>query len=285
MLIECYMVNLSFTIRKANGKVVTLTGETDEYGHIYRGGSLIRCSCNTEDPSPYIYDGDIVYCPQCYNTSLNVTHIDNDTDLYLYYIGLDLNTMQHLFKLNATLPYKEWLKVSEYFVKLTPYDVDLDYNIDYVGWVTSTPSMVETVLHISSEKQISNRDIEKELLEELENQNNTGGNSGGDVRDDAYYFDFVDKLHEVFSVVETPYGQFELTGEIIENPLFRPNEHGNGEYWIINKEEDTIWYVRNNYRDGDNLNFNNILVDGELRGIGKVIAYDSDVVELLEKLK
>ena len=271
------MVNLSFTIRKPNGKVVTITGESDGR-HIYRGGSIIKCSCDKENPVAYVYDGNIVYCPSCYNTSLDVTLIDTNNDLYLYYIGCDFNTMQDLFKLSATLPYTEWLKVSEFFVKLTSLDVDLEYPLDYIGWVTSTPSLVETALDIPFEKWIINRDIQAELLESINTNNKCS-------HDDAYYFDFVDKLHEVFSVVETPYGQYNLEGEIIENPLFRPNEHGNGEYWVVNEAEDEIWYVRNNYRDGDNLNFNNVLIDGELRAIGKVIMYDTDVVELLDKLK
>lgn len=276
------MKNLSFTIKKPNGKTVTITGQTDgEY--VYRGGSIVKCSCNRENPSPYIFDENIVYCPSCFNTSLNVTLIDSNSDLYLYPIGLDYNTMQSLFKLSATLPYNEWLKVSEYFVKLTPYDVDLEYELDYVGWVTSTPQLVETALDIPFEKWICNRDIEKELLEQVEQEKNQ--NRILSEEDKNYYFDIVDKLHEVFSVHETPYGQFDLTdGVVIPNPLFPPNRYGGGEYWVLLADENEVWYVRNNYRDGDDLKFNNILVDGELRAIGKVIAYDGDVDKLLQKL-
>ena len=275
------MVNLSFTIKKPNGKVVTITGQVDG-NHIYRGGSLVRCSCNKENPVAYVYDGSIVYCPSCYNTSLTVTLLDNNTDIHLYYIGVDSNTMQKLYKLSDTLPYDEWLKVSEYFVKLTPIDIDLEYPLDYVGWVTSVPEIVETTLNIPFERWVSNRDVEQELLDRV-GKKDTSNNL--DKKDESYYFDFVDKLHEVFSVVETPYGQFDLTGEIIENPLFPPNDYGTGEYWVVNEDEEEIWYVRYNHRPGDNLNFNNVYVDGELGAIGKVIGYDENVVDLLNKLK
>ena len=94
----------------------------------------------------------------------------------------------------------------------------------------------------------------------------------------------MDKLHEVFSVVETPYGRFDLSdGIVVQNPLFPQNKYGSGECFVV--LEDEIWFVRNNYRHGDNLNFNNILLDGSLKAIGKVIQYDEDVVELICKLK
>lgn len=273
------MLNLSFTIKKPNNKVVTIRCETDGK-YLYRGNTVIRCSCNREDPTPYIYDGDIVYCPSCFSTSLNVSIIDDTTDLYLYYIGMDFNTMQDLYKLSSTLPYNEWLRVSEHFVKLTPSDVDLEYPLQYIGWVTSTPHIVEQILNVPVEKWVSNRDVEAELMERISKESKVHSSE-----DESYYFDFVDKLHEVFSVVETPYGQFDLQGEIVENPLFPPNEYGTGEYWVINEADDEIWYVRYNHRPGDNLNFNNVLVDGELGAIGKVVGFDENIIDLLNKLK
>lgn len=272
------MMNLSFTIKKPSNRVVTIKCETDGK-YLYRGGTLIKCSCNKEDPTPYIFDGSIVYCPSCFSTSLDVSFTESNGDVYLYYIGTDYNTMQELYKLSTTLPYNEWLKISEYFVKLTKNDVDLEYPLEYVGWITSVPSSVELALDIPVEKWVSNRDVQQELLERVEQE------SSNQSFDDIEYFDFVDKLHEVFSVVETPYGQFNLTGVVIENPLFPPNEYGTGEYWVVDKDSDEIWYVRNNYREGDNLLFNNVLVDGDLKAIGKVVSYDEDIMELLEKLK
>ena len=72
----------------------------------------------------------------------------------------------------------------------------------------------------------------------------------------------------------------------MENPLFQPNPRiGTGEFWLVKYSSDEIWYVRYNYRDGDDLRMNNVLIDFELKAIGKVIPYDSDVDILLQKLK
>ena len=102
----------------------------------------------------------------------------------------------------------------------------------------------------------------------------------------------MDRLHEVFSVVETPApGQHQLYTDsfndyIVENPFYPPNPSiGNGEFWYVKLDDDEIWYVRYNYNDGADRRFNNIYIDCELKAIGKMIAYDKDVEDLLQQLK
>ena len=282
------MVNINFKIKNnKNNQIISLNGTLNEDNNIVRGGQLIRCNCDLDNPVPYQYDAlkNCVFCPKCNRRSVHVELSENmNDDVYLYYIGTDYNTMQDLYKLSVTLPYNSWLKVSEFFVKLNTFDVDLDYPLRYVGWVTSTPDKVELALDIPMEYWVSNRDVERELHERVHKDKDNHESKSIDTATDDYYFDIVDKLHEVFSVVETPYGRFDLSdGIVVQNPLFPQNKYGSGECFVV--LEDEIWFVRNNYRHGDNLNFNNILLDGSLKAIGKVIQYDEDVVELICKLK
>ena len=282
------MVNINFKIKNnKNNQIISLNGTLNEDNNIVRGGQLIRCNCDLDNPVPYQYDAlrDCVFCPKCNRRSVHVELSENmNDDVYLYYIGTDYNTMQDLYKLSVTLPYNSWLKVSEFFVKLNTFDVDLDYPLRYVGWVTSTPDKVELALDIPMEYWVSNRDVERELHERVHKDKDNHESKSIDTATDDYYFDIVDKLHEVFSVVETPYGRFDLSdGIVVQNPLFPQNKYGSGECFVV--LEDEIWFVRNNYRHGDNLDFNNILLDGSLKAIGKVIQYDEDVVELICKLK
>lgn len=262
-----------------NEKPVKLFADVAENNHLYRCGKLIYCNCNKDKPEPYTYNDGTVYCPLCGRKAQAMVVSDNE-DLKLDYIGLDKNTMQELYKLSDTIPYNVWNTISEYFVKLTPDDVDLGYDIGYVGWVTSNPYPVEEILNIKTDNRLVNR--EKTIIKKTVESYNKD-----------YIFDIVDKLHEVFSVVETPPGEFQLYestpgeeyGVWVENPLFPPNKHGNGEFWVLKKARDEIWYVRYNFRPGDDRRFNNVLIDFELKAIGKKIPYDPDVAELIKKLQ
>lgn len=279
--------NIEFTILNSKNEPVVINCHTIGNDKVlYRGGLAIKCNCKPgQGKINYLmYDKGRVYCPNCGREAINVKSED---DLHLIPVGLDQNTMQELYRLSDRMDYSIWITVANYFIKLKPADVDLPYSPQYVGWVTPNPEVVESILGIREDLKISNRDIEKELakiIEDEELKNNTNRTINN--------LDIVDHLHEVFSVVETPYGKFQLwdgspnDDYVVENPYFPPNPRiGNGEYWFVKKSSDEIWYVRYNYRDGDDLRMNNVLIDFELKAIGKVIPYDEDVVELLKQLK
>lgn len=273
--------NITFKILNKDNRLVTINATLGEDKRLYRCMKPIYCNCQ-DPPVPYLYLDGEVYCPDCGKKSLEVTTYNNLQDtIHLTYYGKDYNTMQDLYKLSDTLPYNIWNTVADYFVKLTPSDVDLGYNVNYVGWVTSNPEAVEDILNISEELRVENQPEIETIIP------NTTNNSLSEVE----IFDIVDKLHEVFSVVETPYGEYQLFTPrayhdyIVDNPLFPPNPTiGNGEFWMVKHDDMEIWYVRYNYRDGDDLRMNNVLIDFELKAIGKVIPYDEDVVELLGRL-
>lgn len=263
--------SIRFTILNNHNQLVTLTATLGEDGQLYRCGSPIYCNCNNTK-SPYLFLDGEVYCPCCGKKSLKVeTFTEAIANIHLEYLGTDFNTMQELYKLSDTLPYSTWNRVADLFVKLTPLDVDFGYHISYVGWVTSNPVAVEERLNIREDLWVCNQKEDTTSIISEESVDNT------------LAFDIVDKLHEVFSIMETPYGRYNINGSIIQNPLFPQNNYGTGECWTISDDE--IWYIRNNYRPGDNLNQNNILIDGSLRAIGKVIPYDEDVAALLMELK
>lgn len=272
---------ITFTIINRKGNKVTLDAYKNSIEpYLYRAGHAIKCSCGT----CYQYKDGEVYCPGCGNKAESVDSHDN---LHLIPVGLDHNTMQELYRLSDTVEYSIWLEIADYFTKLKPEDVDLDYNPSYVGWVTPIPELVEIGLNIREDLLISNRDIETELesiISESELDNNAERTREN--------FDIVDRLHEVFSVVETPapdeYQLYSdnLTDYIVENPFFPPNPSiGNGEFWLVKRDDGEIWYVRYNYNDGADRRFNNVLIDFELKAIGKMIPYDKDVVDLLDRLK
>ncbi|MBR0369258.1 MAG: hypothetical protein IJH63_00875 [Methanobrevibacter sp.] len=273
--------NIRFRILNNQNKLVTINATLGEDKRLYRCGTPIYCNCH-DSPTPYLFIDGEVYCPCCGKKSLSVeTFTETLSNIHLTYFGTDYNTMQDLYKLSDTLPYTTWNLVADYFVKLTPAEVDLGYSVGYVGWVTSNPEKVEEVLNVRDELKVCNQEITKDDIMETGNQ-----------LSEVEIFDIVDRLHEVFSVVETPYGEFQLyTGDvgddyIVSNPLFPPNPHiGNGECWYVKHTTNEIWYIRYNYRDGDDLRMNNVLIDFELKAIGKVIAYDEDVEKLIMKLK
>ena len=275
--------SIRYKILNNNNIQVTLTSTIGEDGQLYRCGSPIYCGCSNP-PVPYLYLDGEVYCPSCNKKSLNVESCHSLEDIHLTWLDRDLNTMQDLYKLTDTLPYTIWNTIADLFVKLSPADVDLTGGpINYVGWVTSNPEAVEERLGVREDLRVSNQPEPEPY-----NQGNTTGLSETEI------FDIVDKLHEVFSVVETPYGEFQLYdsrpgleyGIVIENPLFPPNHIiGNGEFWYIHEANEEIWYVRYNYMDGADLRMNNVLIDFELKAIGKRIAYDEDVAELIRRLE
>lgn len=272
--------NITFKILNKNNKLITINAVLGDDNKLYRCQTPIYCNCQ-EPPTPYQYKDGEVYCPDCGKKSLEVTTYNSLIDnIHLTYFGKDYNTMQDLYKLSDTLPYNIWNTIADYFVKLTPADVDLGYNVNYVGWVTSNPEAVEEILNVKEDLRIKNQTQIEPLIP----------NTNPFITE-SEKFDIVDKLHEVFSVVETPYGEYQLFNPgayhdyVVDNPLFPPNPSiGNGEFWLVKPEDEEIWYVRYNYRDGDDLRFNNVLIDFELKAIGKVIPYDKDVEELLQRL-
>lgn len=272
--------NITFKIINKNNNLITINATLGEDNKLYRCRTPIYCNCQ-EPPVPYQYNEGRVYCPECGKQSIEVTTYNSLLDnIHLTYYGKDYNTMQDLYKLSDTLPYNIWNTIADYFVKLTPADVDLGYNVNYVGWVTSNPEAVEDILNVNDDLRIKNQDILEPVIP------NTNPKLT-----DTEIFDIVDKLHEVFSVVETPYGEYQLFNPrgyhdyVVDNPLFPPNPTiGNGEFWMVKQDDLEIWYVRYNYRDGDDLRMNNVLIDFELKAIGKVIPYDEEVVKLLGRL-
>ena len=272
--------NITFKILNKDDKLITINATLGEDKRLYRCKTPIYCNCQ-DPPVPYQYDEGEVYCPECGKKSLEVTTYNSLIDnIHLTYFGKDYNTMQDLYKLSDTLPYNIWNTIADYFVKLKPGEVDLGYKVNYVGWVTSNPEAVEEILDVNEDYRIKNQTDIEPLIP------NTNL-----CLSESEQFDIVDKLHEVFSVVETPYGEYQLFNPrgyhdyVVDNPLFPPNPSiGNGEFWMVKLDDGEIWYVRYNYRDGDDLRFNNVLIDFELKAIGKVIPYDEDVVKLLGKL-
>ena len=276
---------IKFKLKSHDGKIIEINGEIDEEtSTVYRMGKPIYCNCtgNTEDSAtPFKYIDDEVICTSCGRKSEEVyTFKDYETNelnnLHLTYFGTDYITMQKLYKLSYTVPYEEWVKVSNLFMKLSPDMVDMGFfEPNYVGWVTSNPEEVENRLNIREELRISYIEEQKEK-EEQEKKEKI-----------EQVYENINGILEEFSVVETPKPKnskkFKLKGEYVDNPFNPQNEYGGGEWWIITDE--FIWYVRQNARDGDNWQLNNVYVKGSAGAIGKRVLYDEDLANRIRSLK
>lgn len=262
---------------------VEISGEITEDNTITRMGKPVLCNCTGNTPetaTPFQFDGFKVYCPECGKFSEDITTFTDYQDyelenIHLTYFATDYITLQELYKVSYTLPYEKWQLIEDLFMKLTPDDVDFGaFEPKFVGWVTSNPEAVEERLNVKpelrvnyirnlKEKEYSKKLEEKEKLEKV-----------------------LEGILEVFSVVETPEspdGMFTVEGSTVMNPLNPWNEYGGGEKFIINLEY--IWYIRNNSRDTDNHEFNNIKIKGSYGAIGKRVPYDEDLANMILGLK
>lgn len=274
---------IKFKLKNHNDKTVEIIGEIKD-NKIYRMGKPILCNCTgntSETATPFIYKDNQVVCPECGRKSTEIyTFKDYEKDelenVHLKYFGTDYITMQDLYKITYTLPYEEWIKVSDLFMKLQPDMVDMGFfEPQFVGWVTSNPEEVETRLNVKPELRV-NYQKEQHFKEQKKKQENIH----------KLQEDILSVLEE-FSVVETPpspnKSKFELDGEVINNPLNPKNQYGGGEWFVLS--DDYIWYVRNNGRDGDKWEFNNVYVKGGAGAIGKRVPFDEDLAEKIRRFK
>ena len=272
---------------KSNDKEIEITGEIMEDNTITRMGKPLLCNCsgNTEETAtPYLFNKNTkeVYCPNCGKQSTEVTTFEdyenNELEnIHLNYFGTDYITLQKLYKVSYTLPYDKWKLVEDLFMKLTPDMVDLgDFDPSFVGWVTSNPEEVENRLDVKQELRI-NYHKEKQLNDKIKEQENKQKQQ-----------QVLEEILGEFSIVDTPESpskdrMFEVNGTIVDNPFNPWNEYGGGERFILTL--DKIWYIRNNSRDTDNWDFNNIKIKGSYGAIGKYILYDEVLADKIMSLK
>ena len=275
---------IKFKLTNHDGKTVEILAEIKEDNKLYRMGKPILCNCSgntSETATPFIYKNNQVICPECGRKSEEIYTFENYEqeeleNLHLKYFGTDYITMQDLYKISYTLPYEKWILVSDLFMKLKPDMVDMGFfEPQFVGWVTSNPEEVEERLNVKPELRVSYQK-EQQLKEQEEKREAVNK-----------LHDLISLILEEFSVVETPpmidNKKFELEGEVINNPLNPKNNYGGGEWFVIT--EDDIWYVRNNSREGDKWEFNNVYVKGEAGAIGKKISFDEELAENIRQLK
>jgi hypothetical protein len=275
--------SIKFKLETDNERIIEITAEVQQDNTLTRMGKPVCCNCsgNTLDTAtPFIYHDGFVECPNCGKSSTEITtfsdYEDNELEnLHLKYFGTDYITMQKLYKLSYTVPYESWCAVEDCFMKLTPDDVDLgSFEPYFVGWVTSNPEEVEERLGIKKELRVNYYEQQKIIEDEKEQEKQ------------AELQLLLSEILEEFSLVETPEsssGMFELEGTIVDNPFNPWNEYGGGEYFVINSEY--IWYVRNNSRDTDNHDFNNIHIKGSYGAIGKRIVYDKSLEDKIKRLR
>lgn len=267
---------IKFKLPITEDKIFEIEGEIID-DKIYRMNKPVLCNCTGTsdlDKAPqFIYENGEVVCPVCGKKSLETYtfedyEVDELENIHLTYFGIDYLTLQKLYKLTYSLPYEKWITVSHLFMKLKPEMVDMgDFEPHFVGWVTSNPEEVEDLLGIKPELRIKNLEEKEQKEEEFKN--------------------IVDELLEEFSVLETPdlvngKDKIKLDGEEVQNPFNPLNEYGTGEYFVICK--DSIWYVRQNAREGDKWDLNNVYIKGSAGGIGKKAPYSDELADKIRRL-
>lgn len=268
-----------FIQMKKNEVRVTIRGRDKELhgysveiidGRLYYYTKPFRCDCGAE----YIYKDNQIICPNCGKKSETIYtyedyHKEQLENLHLRLIGEDEISGLKLYKLNTTLEYDEWCKVEDLFVKLDNEGIKLyGYTNPIIGWVTTEPYRVEEKLNhlIKPENRIEYGAPQYNTRTYLEKKVEKNLN----------------KIHEQFSIADSPEGKFVLEGETIQNPLNPKNMYGGGEWFVIT--EDSIWMVVNNSRPGDDYNFNNIVTESA-GAIGKRVDYNPSLASEIKKLK
>lgn len=287
---------IKFTIEK-NGENIEVDGYIDDNNNLYRRyrprtgeyKAPILCSCtgNTKEtatPFKADYKNRKIVCPECGKTGIitenhedreKAAEEENKEKLKNLYIGVAATEWEYgwtFYKLSAKIPYEDWKDIKQYF-DYNFYDEEME--IDYgstKGWTTRSPEKVEKIL--VEKGLIKPENTMKAMAEKYEKQQEEYEKRQEERNK------LVKEIDTAFKDAEKPEGEFDPEGEKLNDPVFKPNIYGGGEWYIINDEY--IWKIRNNGADGDDWSLNNIKTQGA-GAIGLRVPYTSELAEKIRK--
>lgn len=209
------------------------------------------------------------------------------SQLQMNFIDSDWENGQVIYGLSARISANDWKKVGHLFQHIdTSRDEDSEWSGHYRGWATSRRGAeeVERILSIPHERTLAYREEQSkiakaetelrdkqcdELLTRIEQsfENAVYPNPGVESPDEA------NKYSKGFE-------KMKAEGETIQHPVRPENLYGGGQWWVIDKDKNRIWNIKNNGADGDDWGRNNIETGGA-GAIGVYVPYTAGLDEMI----
>lgn len=308
---------MRYNRRKEIKKVLLKTPDGKEVTAQYKNGSIVTlhrnpkpfcCSCKydgknaetaTEFETKYL-EGKLE-CPDCgkiieiiktvedYEQEEHERQQKARENLHLSAYNQSMSSGITWYALSTRIDYEEWKKVKHLFTYFDSHNDD-DEEQDTLdgmglnGWLTGSPEKVEEILNVKSELRLSYREEQDKIRREKRQKVINERDMVKKQISEHFQNDDVTQPWKDESIKGTQ-GASMLPwpeGQDIEDPDYPFNIYGGGQSWVIDKEGNKIWFIRNNGRDGDNWGLNNIRTGGA-GAIGAYVNYSSDLEDLIRK--
>lgn len=195
-------------------------------------------------------------------------------NLHLTQVHHSISSGIKYYGLSTRIDYSKWLKVKDFFMYYTYDEEDEEqdsfFGTTLRGWVTRAPEKVEKILNIKEENTLNYKKIE---CEKQRKEHDKIKKERNNLKEE------IDKAFENAEYPESEYPQ-NVKGEIIEDPEQKWNIYGGGHEWRINKEENSIWGIKNNGFDGADWSQNNVATAGA-GAIGHRVEYSKELEKLI----
>lgn len=215
----------------------------------------------------------VIKTPEDYRKEREEAERERRENIHVYCSGKSWSSGIKYYKLSTHLEPEEWQKVKKYFGynHYDPENDEFDCEGTITGWVTRQPEKVEEALGdlIKPENRIS--EIVKKEKEDLEKRR----------QKQIKIIQLKDKLRKAFKNAETP-ANIKPNGEIYPDPSYMWNCFGGGRKFVLNKEANQIWLVRNNGADGDDWSRNNVETAGA-GAIGYMVPYTDELANTIKR--
>lgn len=311
----------SIQIKLSNGKVtfaliengrtyLRKTARWVDHRPEYKKGQPWLCGCKGRDRkiAPHMrYENGKMFCPECgkeVEILKTVEDLRSEADeeekalieqerkarenLHMCLENQSISSGMRYYSLSTRIEYEDWKKIKHLF---RYHDSRRDYDDDEQdtwdgsglnGWLTTSPQQVEEILDVKPELRLSFREEKDKIRKEKR---------GKVIKERDEIKERITKSFEVNEVVQ-PWGDEKGNqgtsminypkGQEIEDPKYPFNIYGGGHSWIIDKEGNKIWFIRNNGSDGDNWGLNNVATGGA-GAIGVYVEYTEELETLIKK--
>ena len=260
------------TMKKIYSVWVGSTRKTEEFDTLDQVKARFQKPCLKCNSMLTVTD-EVIQCEKCkLKVQINTYNKRTREDLRLSAQGCGL------YALTDRISKEEWCKVSKYFSYYhgdSGEDEDEDIMIemyDIRGWCTRSVTEVEKILNITGERTVEAQEEKSKIVKEEARKIRE--------RKDALLY----QIDTRFKDAEYPQSEkgIRVDGDRIENPDYKMDIYGGGQWWMIQKEY--IWKIQNNGHDGDDWGRNNVATGGA-GAIGHRVPYDENLESLLRKLE
>lgn len=204
-------------------------------------------------------------------------HLEN---VHFEYVGLT-EDYGRVYGLSTRVPREVWNQIKEYFFYASSNDeLGCDADDMDLGWVTTSPGIVEEILNIKPEltiraqhERVEQRKQQRKELEQMKEE--IIGAFG-----DAEKPDPKVEQPEYARKFRPGFEKMLVEGERIDDPFFSQDLYGSGQWWVI--QPNYIWFIKNNGMDGDNWSLNNVETGGA-GAIGVRVPYSEDLAEKIRR--